>query len=534
MDKNSDDPINDVQVKIEDITDEHNSTTYTIYTDGDGYYEQDLLYAGAYVVIFERIGYETEERFVDIGEGELLTLNMYLDRDGTHKKVRGVVMDGKDGSPINDAFLRLTGLSCNCSFQTESSDNGSFTFPEVPHGDFSMVVEKEGYERYQETIVIPEEGDGLQITINLTRIKAPGLVIDSIEFSDMHPEAGDRVTIEITITNENDSQRSAVLTTTDNSDGMLTVVVTIAEFNVTVQGGKTASFTVEWDTTGQKGENIISAVLDDDEETLVQETITVEPPSDGLGIKSITFSDGHPAVGDLVTIEIEVKNNDDERRSAALTIFDNADGDMDAEVLLLYNEITLDGGQTATYTVEWNTTGQAGDNIITAMLDDDSDRSLSETIYVEERGDLGVKLFADRTKITVEDEEYVVISVTVENTGEMTDTYTLSVAYPSDSGWEVAVDVGEVTLGPGDSRTFAVTVTPLRNAGGSLNVQVSAVSQTDSMVYDHIYLSVDEGDDDTSPLPGFGAPVVMVGIGLGVVAFFRRRGLDRGRKIQAS
>jgi len=416
--KGTGEPINDAEITITD-GERHN---YTAYTNEDGYYEKKLEHGGEYTVVAEKDGYETEDKRVSIEDGEEKRVDFHLKKETGLKRLYGTIHHL--GHAVKGAFVHLVGAHCNCSYDTTSNENGSYEFNEVHDGEFYLIVEKDGYERYEEIIDIPEEGDGKHHDVELTEEASPGLMIKSIEFSNVRPVEGDIMVIEVTVKNRANETRSAAL------------------------------------------------------------KVIVEPG--------------------------EMRYRD--------------------EKVLLDINITLEAGRIASYSAQWNTTGHAGWNIITTWLDGDEEGGLSEEIYVREPDDLSVELSADRYRIAYDGMNAEIITVTVKNTGSIADTYTLSAEFP-DSGWNVTVASTEITLEPGGSHSFSVTVIRTENLTSSLTVMVTAVSNTDPSVFDRIYINVeiDEGDDGV--LPGFDGAVVAGGIGLGVIAFFRRSRTHGSRKV---
>ncbi|MBN1178615.1 MAG: DUF11 domain-containing protein [Anaerolineae bacterium] len=86
--------------------------------------------------------------------------------------------------------------------------------------------------------------------------------------------------------------------------------------------------------------------------------------------------------------------------------------------------------------------------------------------------------------------DVVVFNHTLQNTGEITDTFTL--AYTADYGWPVTIVPAQVTLTPGQSQQIQVTVSVPTDAGHlTNNVRVTATSgppATSKTVIDTIYV----------------------------------------------
>ena len=188
--------------------------------------------------------------------------------------------------------------------------------------------------------------------------------------------------------------------------------------------------------------------------------------------------------------------------------------------------------------VEWDTTGQAGENILWVTVDPEDEIEESNednnvedmTVKVTEKGEGGVKLSAEATRLRIRNANITTLSVTIENTGDYADSYSLSVK-SLDTGW--SVDFGDaytVSLDSGESKTFTVTLA--KNAGENvttktMSFEIYAQSTTDLSVFDSLTIRIDMEDEGEEglPLPGFDTPVVVASVSMGaLVAFFRRRG----------
>jgi hypothetical protein len=70
---------------------------------------------------------------------------------GTPGTVRGKVVD-EEGNPIQGARVRIEGTALS----TTTDENGEFTLENVPAGDYSLEVEKDGYEQETSSVTVSE------------------------------------------------------------------------------------------------------------------------------------------------------------------------------------------------------------------------------------------------------------------------------------------------------------------------------------------------------------------------------------------
>jgi len=425
-DKDTEEPI-----KHAEITIKKGDVKYTTYTNDDGYYVQELEEGGVYAVIAEKEGYNSEDAEVYVEDGNEERQDFFLEREYKGKRLFGFIKHL--GHAVKGAIVKLIGNNCNCSFTAESGEEGGYEINNIPAGEYTMVVEKDGYQRFEETVVIPEEGDGKEFNVELTSEEEPGkpdLAVESFSLPETFApiQEGDVVPLSAEIVNNGDeTAESVAVSFYDNADGMLTVIVTIDTVEIErLAPGETVTVEAEWDTTGQAGVNTLWVTVDPDDE--------------------IEESD-------------ETNNEED------------------------------------------------------------------LTIEIAEKGEGGVRLYAETTKFYIENSTLSSLSVTIENTGDYADSYSLSVK-SLDSGW--SVDFGDaytVSLDAGDSRTFTVTVTrgAEENVSGSMRFEIHAQSTTDPTVFDSLSIKIETGGDgdDGGGLPGFDAPIAVASVSVGaLVAFF--------------
>src|SRR5215218_19113 len=66
---------------------------------------------------------------------------------GTTSRVTGTVQDA-NGAAIAGAMVTLTNEATGVSFNTESSDSGTYAFDLVQVGKYTVTVEKQGFKRF--------------------------------------------------------------------------------------------------------------------------------------------------------------------------------------------------------------------------------------------------------------------------------------------------------------------------------------------------------------------------------------------------
>jgi cardiolipin synthase len=115
-------------------------------------------------------------------------------------------------------------------------------------------------------------------------------------------------------------------------------------------------------------------------------------------------------------------------------------------------------------------------------------------------GDYNVALSVPTTLYQVRDSEYVHIPLTINNTGDFADTYTLSIENAS-HGWLVSLQKETITLQPGHSRIVTVSVEPCRSQRCSQRTFIIRLkSQGDPSVSDELTFQIDLKAPDMSLL----------------------------------
>ena len=71
--------------------------------------------------------------------------------------VQGFIMDGATKKPVSDVVISLSSKQQGRK-EIKSDAAGFFAFSQLPPGEFTLVVVKDGYKRYRKDFVVPKEG----------------------------------------------------------------------------------------------------------------------------------------------------------------------------------------------------------------------------------------------------------------------------------------------------------------------------------------------------------------------------------------
>src|SRR2546425_4778860 len=84
---------------------------------------------------------------------------------GTTSRVTGVVQD-KNGAAVAGATVTLTNDGTGVSLTTQTSDSGTYTFDLIQVGSYTVLVEKQGFKRFQSSHNIANVNQ--PVTVNAT------------------------------------------------------------------------------------------------------------------------------------------------------------------------------------------------------------------------------------------------------------------------------------------------------------------------------------------------------------------------------
>lgn len=136
-------------------------------TDEDGYYEFKNLPAGLYTLAYEKDGYETQTKDVELEEGETLELATITLEEIVKGTIYGYVVDIR-GKPIESVKLNLKGIKTGTKTMTSSDADGFFEFEDLSADTYIILAKKKGYKKGKKTVTL-EEGEEIEIEIEMKK-----------------------------------------------------------------------------------------------------------------------------------------------------------------------------------------------------------------------------------------------------------------------------------------------------------------------------------------------------------------------------
>jgi len=545
-DKDSGDPIKDATITAEEKESRggepySNSTT----TDRDGEYEMNLP-PGDYTITIEHDEYIKLWDNITIEKEDEKEQDYDIEARSKEGTVYGKITDKDTGDPIKGALVSLdtdTGRGTGSGHTTvvTTDENGEYEISDAP-GDYALTVEEDGYVTVEDTVTL-EYKKRVEKNYALEKLPDKKLKIDTDAPSTM--KSGEAVNILISVVSEESSRGAGV-----------------AGVSLTLSVDGPASLNRLTGKTDSNGELIIKLTADElDEDAKITLNITAEKDDylpDSYE-KEITITAPRtevvgPETGDLGSgasysitagiigdgeIDIEASSSPDPEDDKNIGIFldisfDDDGGDAEFEwvyIEIYYGDIPngLSENKLKIYYWdddydEWVEAENAGVDTVNQLV---WANVTHLTIFAprDETGSIiknyGVELTGEE-EATVKAGEVASYSLTIENTGETTDSYVIEVTGASED-WG-SLEIEDVTLDEGDHETFTVTVTvPEETPAGSYTLKIKATSLGDNDVEDTITLRViieseADGSDDT---PGFILGIFVAS--LAVVAVLRKR-----------
>lgn len=158
-DKKTGDPIEEIEVEIENDDDD-----YYHYTDEDGYYRIKLR-KGDYTLVVNNYNYENKynsyEAEISVGENEKIQINTKLEKKS---KLFGYVTDSDTADTIEDARIRLEPENVFPEYPETDGDGYYEMF--IEEGDYNFSVRYDDYNTYYEDILI-SKNEEKQIDVQL-------------------------------------------------------------------------------------------------------------------------------------------------------------------------------------------------------------------------------------------------------------------------------------------------------------------------------------------------------------------------------
>ncbi|MCE7995099.1 MAG: hypothetical protein HEP71_24180 [Roseivirga sp.] len=124
--------------------------TESIQTNDSGDFQFDNITAGNYSIKVTANGFEEHQKALEIGDGENLPLAVVLK---PLPSISGTVLNREDDNPIFEVKVSIEGTG-TADVLTDSQ--GKFNFPNLSPGDYTIKLDKQGFESVQDVINLPE------------------------------------------------------------------------------------------------------------------------------------------------------------------------------------------------------------------------------------------------------------------------------------------------------------------------------------------------------------------------------------------
>ncbi|MCU0372440.1 MAG: TonB-dependent receptor [Ignavibacteria bacterium] len=104
----------------------------------------------------------------------------------SQSKVSGIIVDGKDGKPVNDAAIRITTVKDSAFISGTATDaSGKFEISGLTQGKYLLTVSYVGYTAYRKTF---EAENGKDIILDTIKLGTKGYVTEEIDVESDIPE----------------------------------------------------------------------------------------------------------------------------------------------------------------------------------------------------------------------------------------------------------------------------------------------------------------------------------------------------------
>ncbi len=145
-------------------------------TNEEGYYEFSDLAARDYTLTYEKDGYQTQTKTINLGEGEEQEIEEITLEEIVKGTIYGYVVD-IEGEPVEYVRLRLKGLRTKILKNESSDKDGFFEFTGLEADTYVITTKKRFYRKSKKTLKLLE-GDELEILIELRKTSRRGTGIN--------------------------------------------------------------------------------------------------------------------------------------------------------------------------------------------------------------------------------------------------------------------------------------------------------------------------------------------------------------------
>ena len=304
-----------------------------------------------------------------VDEGEVITVDVTVENIGQDTGTQDVTLT-VDDVERDAATVELDGgdsQSLTLYWTTADGDAGTFD------------------------AVVASEDEDATVTVEVSQPLAPAFFAVSINetASTVSVEAGQTITVVVDV--ENTGELAATQDVTFSVGGDL--IETDADLSL--DGGEDTTLTFQWETTGGDVGNHTLEVATDDASDTIDATVAPEP---NQAYFTVTIDEAASTLavdeGGTITIVANIENVGDIADTQDITLEINSfQEDIDAD-------ITLDGGDSTTVTLQWQTAvGDAGtfdavvasddgsDSTTVAVIDPDADATLTGHVF-DDQGDM--------------------------------------------------------------------------------------------------------------------------------------------------
>jgi len=359
-----------------------------------------------------------------IDEGETLTVDATVDNTGDESATQTITLDipglGQDSTDVTLSGGESTTVTLSVS--TSSGDGDDYTA----------------------TVDSDDDSASTGVTVN-----APANFAVAIDGTNEPVTEGETLSVDATVKNTGDKSATQTITLTVGGQQR-------ASTDVNLGGDQSTTVTLTWDTSGGDAGDYTATVDSDDDSASTG--VTVQEPAD-LAV-SVDTTNSPVVAGETLSVEATVENTGDksDTQSIALTV----GGQQRAS-----KSVELGGDESTTVTLTWDTSeGDAGEYTAAVESNDDSD---STGVTVQQPAEFSVAVTG--TNSPVVEGETLSVDAEVQNTGESTDTQSVSLAVDGQERNSTAV-----TLSGGETRTMTLT---WDTSGGDAGEYTATVESND-------------------------------------------------------
>ena len=268
------------------------------------------------------------------------------------QRLRGEVTD-TNGQGIENAQVEIIDTSDGSTVETLTTDsNGEFGPVGVPPGSYEATASKQGYTFASSTTVQLEAGETENINV----------LLEEESQQDQPPTASISGPSELEV-NE-DGSFSAGGSSDDGS---------IQSYDWDFDDGDTETGESLSHSYASDGTYTVTLTVTDDDGNTDTDTqdVTVQTASQPANFAVTVDSTNAPvSEGDTLEVTATIENTGDEQKTQTIELQDFDDNLVDS------TDVTLDGGESQSITLEWQTeSGDAGSGDVTVVSADDSDRT---------------------------------------------------------------------------------------------------------------------------------------------------------------